>query len=377
MSNVQELKQYTYRLYLTFLKKHIKANSLLPSSEEEDCVKAFCVLSHAALEEYFEKLSKRTVTNSYKKFKSKSFIGQLPLQQSEVDNLNLLIFQLIKTLVLSSCYSIYSKNKSEALSEHKSKLELVTEIYKSGNSLNVQNVSELTKKTDTYAREVLKETVKFFDHYINENHGASLKYMLKLLIPVGIDIPEDLLLNSLQKLAEYRGTYAHTQGDIIQLMSASDIVKYSIDVVKLCQIIETDISSFDFYIKPVLATPSASSEVTSVGNESQQANELPIVQSDATPNAPQIELPIGLQIEIPMESEFELPNEPQIDLTSELVVELHTDQAIEIPTSPAFEFSNEQSTVVPDVPSEEQGKEQTVDVQINHGTEPSDTPLAS
>ena len=250
MSNIIELKQYSYRLYLTLLKEHVKTKTLIPSSQEEDCVKAFCVLTHAALEEYFEKLTLKTVNNAYKKYKTKQFIENIPTTQNEIDNLNILISQLIKTLVLSSTYSIYSRNNSDALKGHKLKLEKVTEIYKNGNNLTIQDVSELTKKTDTYTKEVLKETIKFFDKYVDNNHGASLKYILKLLIPVGIDIPETLLLNSLQRLADYRGSYAHTQGKLTQIISASDIVVYLIDTIKLCVSIEKSISNFNLYAQP-------------------------------------------------------------------------------------------------------------------------------
>jgi hypothetical protein len=250
MSEIQDLKQYSYRLYLTLLKDHVKSKTLIPSSKEEDCVKAFCVLTHAALEEYFEKLTLRTVGNAFKKYESKKFIEVIPTTQDEIDNLNLLIAQLIKTLVLSSTYSIFSKKNSDALKEHKLKLERVTEIYKNSNNLSLHDVTELTKKSESYTKEILKETIKFFDSYVNDNHGASLKYLLKLFIPVGIDIPESLLLNSLQRLAEYRGSYAHTQGNLTQIISASDIVIYLIDTIKLCSTIEDSISDFNLYSEP-------------------------------------------------------------------------------------------------------------------------------
>jgi hypothetical protein len=253
MSDIFELKQYSYRLYLTFLKNHVKIRTLIPTSQEEDCVKAFCVLHHAALEEYFETLTLKTVNNAYKKYKTKKFIQSLPTTQNEVDNLNIIISQLIKTLVLSSSYSVYSKNSSTALKDHKSKLERVTEIYKNGNNLTLQDVSELTKKSDSYTKDVLKETIKFFDDHVEKNHGASLKYILNLFIPVGIDIPETPLLNSLQKLAEYRGSYAHTQGNLTQIISASDIVVYLIDTIKLCLIIENSIRDFNLYAQPALS----------------------------------------------------------------------------------------------------------------------------
>jgi len=71
---------------------------------------------------------------------------------------------------------------------------------------------------------------------------------LKLLIPVGIDIPENLsLLNSLQKLAKYRGEYAHTKGDLTVILSAPDSANYIIDALQLCKIIDDSISEFHIY----------------------------------------------------------------------------------------------------------------------------------
>lgn len=248
MSELRKLRQYTYRLYIALLKEHIKSTSLTPTPQEEDGVKAYCVLTHAAIEEYFESISLKMIKNAYKKYKTKSFISSVPSSQIEVDNLNIQISQLLKTLILTSSYTVYSKSNSDALKEHKNKLEKITEIYKSGNSLTLQDVTEVTKKTDSYTKELIKEAVKFYEKYVDENHGASLKYMLKLLIPVGIDIPDELnSLNSLQRLAEYRGNYAHSQGNLSQILSSKDIVQYLIDVIKLCTIIEDSVLKFDTY----------------------------------------------------------------------------------------------------------------------------------
>jgi len=249
MNDFSELKNYCYRLYVGFLKQHTKSQTLLPSKEEEDSVKAFCVLTHAAIEEYFEKVTLKTVSGAYKKYKKKQFINKIPTSQHELDEINNSLSQLIKTLVLSSAYTIYSGNNSNTLKNHKSKLELASELNKSGKALTLQDVAELTKKTDTYTKEILKETNSFFENYITGNHGASLKYLLKLLIPVGIDIPENLsLLNSLQKLAEYRGAYAHTKGDLTVIISASDMAVYIVDALQLCNVIETGINKFYDYI---------------------------------------------------------------------------------------------------------------------------------
>jgi hypothetical protein len=244
MNDLSELKNHCFRLYSGFLKPYVQTKSLLPMQGEEDNVKAFCVLAHAAFEEYFEKLTIRTIECSYKKYKTQTFVKSIPSSQKELDELNKNISQLLKTLLLSSAYTIYSNN-SDTLKTHKSKLELASQLQKNGVNLTLNNISELTKKTDSYTKEVLKEVVSFFNGSIEGNHGASLKYLLKLLIPVGIDIPEELsLLNSLQKVAQFRGTYAHTKGNLTSILSASDIVKYVTDAFELCKRIDASIKGF-------------------------------------------------------------------------------------------------------------------------------------
>jgi len=243
MTGASILKNYFYRLYQTLLESHVKAKALKPTREEEDCVKAFCVLAHAAVEEYIELLCKDTLHKAYMKYKSKSIITRMPTNEADLARVNLGIVQLIETLLLASNYSIYASTKSEVFRDYKLKLEKVTEVYKSGGIPTANELAELTKKTDSYARGVLKETKAFFDTYIEQNHGASLKYLLKLLIPVGIDVPNSLELNSLQKLAEYRGNFAHGKG-LTHILSASDLVNYAVDVVKLCFSIERSIDDF-------------------------------------------------------------------------------------------------------------------------------------
>ena len=212
--------------------------------EEEVNVKAFCVLAHAAIEEFIETLCKETLHKAYIKYKSKTIITKIPISAIELSRVNLGIVQLIETLVLASNFSIFSSSQSDALKGYKSKLERVTEIYRSGQLPSLNELTELTKRTDSYTKEILKDTTRFFDSHIESNNGASLKYLLRILIPVGIDIPNSIELNSLQKLSEYRGDFAHGKG-VTQIISASDLAAYAIDVVKLCKAIEESIDDFN------------------------------------------------------------------------------------------------------------------------------------
>ena len=49
---------------------------------------------------------------------------------------------------------------------------------------------------------------------LKDNHGFSKKYMRKLLIPVGLNMPRGPELESLKKLAEARGSFAHTMAKL-------------------------------------------------------------------------------------------------------------------------------------------------------------------
>jgi hypothetical protein len=177
------------------------------------------------------------------KYKSMAILTRVPSNPTELSQVNIALNQLFKTLILASTYSIYSSSSSDVFKNYKSKLDRVTELRKAGKPLDAGNIIEFTKTTDSYAKDLLKETKRFFDTHIESNNGASLKYLLRLLIPVGIDIPNTLDLNSLQKLSEYRGDYAHGKG-VIQIISASDLTGYALDVVRLCRNIEFSIQDF-------------------------------------------------------------------------------------------------------------------------------------
>jgi len=243
MKGTSILKNYFYQLYKVLLEVHVKAKSLKPTIEEEVNVKAFCVLAHAAVEEFIENLCKDTLHSAYMKYRSKSVVTKIPSNSSELTSINRGIIQLIETLVLASNFTIFSSSQSDALKNYKSKLERVTEMYRSGSLPTLNDLTELTKTTDSYTKELLKETKRFFDSHIESNNGASLKYLLRLLIPVGIDIPNTIEINSLQRLADYRGSYAH--GKVVtQVISASDMAAYAVDVVKLCKAVEGSIDDF-------------------------------------------------------------------------------------------------------------------------------------
>lgn len=152
-------------VYLKFLKRH-RENPLSTPEEYNDDVKAYCILSHAYLEEYFEVIAMKVMSISLKLFEVKKEITS-PL------------------LTLLS----YSNHRYELLADT--------------GKVRYKSVNERL-------RSVIDSTKTQFSAEIHHNHGVSENYLRKILGPVSIDVPQNPnLLNSLVKLADARGSYAH------------------------------------------------------------------------------------------------------------------------------------------------------------------------
>lgn len=81
----------------------------------------------------------------------------------------------------------------------------------------------------------LKSIKSIFSKYIvNQNHGVGVKYLKKLLIPLGLYTPLDIKhLTSLDNLTQYRGGYAHTSHRNIRSLAPEDAKIYIRDVYEI------------------------------------------------------------------------------------------------------------------------------------------------
>lgn len=81
----------------------------------------------------------------------------------------------------------------------------------------------------------LKSIKSVFSKYIvNQNHGVGVKYLKKLLIPLGLYTPLDIKhLTSLDNLTQYRGGYAHTSHRNIRSLAPEDTKTYIRDVYEI------------------------------------------------------------------------------------------------------------------------------------------------
>lgn len=149
-----------------FISKWMPADPLVPPEDFEHDVKAFCVLAHAAFEEFAEEIS-------------------------------LIVVKAAKDAWL---HQKFSKAAVALLLAYHSKLDIIDEE------------SQKQDKTFDQVRKKLDECAAAHSVALSKNHGFSLKYLRSILTPVAIDIPEDdiRLMGALKELTEARGSFAHS-----------------------------------------------------------------------------------------------------------------------------------------------------------------------
>lgn len=184
-----ELKAYVAELGAKFVDRHIPADpNASPDSYVYD-VKAYCILSHAAFEEFIERVALGLTDYATKQWMSHRKVSDVIIA---------------------------------LLCSHGGKMK----IDEDENSLE-------TKPFD-YLRPLIDEAKTSFSKTIHKNHGVSILYLRTLLIPVAIEITQDSnLLNSLKKLTEGRGNYAHKWREKT-VFAPEDAKGYVQDVLALC-----------------------------------------------------------------------------------------------------------------------------------------------
>lgn len=144
---------------------------------------AYTVLAHASLEEYFEQIALQLVEKS---------ILEWQTNQKVTDTLLTLI-----------AFAVGKKG------EEGKEIKLKFLEYKSDNVRERHELSQAKNQINN----ILGQAKSIFKNHVNENNGIALKYLMKLLIPVAIDINQNIdLMDSLDKLKKVRGEIAHKSG---------------------------------------------------------------------------------------------------------------------------------------------------------------------
>lgn len=161
-------------------------------------VKSFSLLSHAAFEEYVEAISESM------------------MKKIEVDLL------ASKTTLATACF----------LASYGMKLDFPDDD------------GGPDKSCFEHIRGAISKAKSLHSKTLKDNHGFSAKYMRKLLIPVGINMPNGPEMESLKKLAEARGSFAHTMAKLAKyggykranrVLTPEEVSNAAGDCLKLCE----------------------------------------------------------------------------------------------------------------------------------------------
>lgn len=191
------LYDYVQELEKTFLLPYL-TNPLSAPDDYKHQVKAYCVLSHAAFEEFFEEVAMKVMLHCLEAWYTRRIV---------TDSL----------LSLIGYYHSVLKDEDE----------------------------KKVRRSFDYLRKLLDEAKRKFSQDIHRNQGAGIRYLKALLEPVAVEISNDaLLLNSLNNLARERGNFAHRGFDFSQriqtIISPNDAKNYVQDCLKLCEEIRSN-----------------------------------------------------------------------------------------------------------------------------------------
>lgn len=193
-----ELNNYIIKIEDKFISSYIPSKPEDTPEQYEDDVKAYCILSHALFEDYFEQISTKVMEKCISEWYYKKVITA-PL------------------LTLLS----YSKTRIDT------------------------DKNDLPSTVFDMLRKLIDEAKKQYSLEIHNNNGTSEKYLQKLFFPISIDIIQDAtIMNSLNKLCSARGSYAHKK--VKGAISPEDAKNYVEDCLKLCEHVKMQ-AIFKFY----------------------------------------------------------------------------------------------------------------------------------
>ena len=204
-----ELQNYLARLQDKFLKPYLPARPEQSPSDYELDVMAYCVLSHAAIEGFVEQVAISVSSEAFDGFE--------------------------KQLVVSdSLLSLSAYFKEVALPA----------------------ASDSVRTCNDRLRAHLREVKQKYSGQVYENNGINIKYLDSLLIPIGIDV--DLApqhRDSLVKLVDHRGTYAHKGVGARRNLSPEDAAAFIKDCVEICAQIASKAASKSEKLGRLRSTP--------------------------------------------------------------------------------------------------------------------------
>ncbi len=169
-------------------------------------VHSFCILCHAAFEEFLEDITLYSVDKIEREFNSR----------------------LRKFSFATFCLLHFDEHPLP---------------------LNDEKKWDSTKLNDYLSARLSERKSELGKYAIQGNHGIDVKYMRKLLTPIGIDVPQNAWeLASLAILKNIRGTYAHSFARKKNPMSPESALNAVFDVLDMVDKIRNKALSMSYYL---------------------------------------------------------------------------------------------------------------------------------
>lgn len=185
-----DLTGYIAELDVKFVDGFLPANPATSPSAYQHDVRAYCVLCHAAFEDFIESLAVEVASYAVNQW-------------------------TIKRKINNVIPALLAWHGSQIIIDDDDKAP--------------------EKKPFDYLKPLIDDAKGAFSRHVFNNHGVSVLYLRSLLIPVALEIkPDANLLNSLAKLVEGRGSYAH-KGKIKTVLAPEDAKRYVKDVLAICE----------------------------------------------------------------------------------------------------------------------------------------------
>lgn len=203
-SKYDALEGHLLELIYRYIDSHKKKVLERPDEYKLD-VHSFCILCHAAFEEFIEDVTLYSVNRIEREF-------NCPNRKFSFATLCLLHFD-----------------------------ENAKKITDEKDWPNVYN--------DYLSARILKRKAELSRYAKQENHGIDIKYLRKLLLPIGIDVPRNPAeVSALTKLKEIRGAYAHSYARIQRVVTPEDAENIVYDVLHMVERIKDKALNMSYYL---------------------------------------------------------------------------------------------------------------------------------
>lgn len=204
VNKFKDLENHLLDLGIKYIDPH--RSKLEPPDDYKLDVHSFCILSHAAFEEFLEDVTLYSIDRIESEFKSRN-----------------------RKISYATICLLHFDEHPVSLTDEKKWTSMLLNDYLA--SRLVSRKAELSR----YANQ--------------ENHGIDVKYLRKLLLPIGIDVPIDVKeLASLDTLKKVRGTYAHSYARNNRPLAPEDAENAVFDVLEMVIKIKDKALNMSYYL---------------------------------------------------------------------------------------------------------------------------------